>query len=101
MQAEIDVMDVEQAAKERRQFDQRYNLEKQRETEMQSKVRRTYRPFFVLSKLTTYDPQYAHIGGELSSLKDQVEMLENDLAEFGNINRRYKDQLVKVKVGHC
>ena len=37
-QAEIDAMDMEQAAKARRQFDQKYNLEKQRETEMQSKV---------------------------------------------------------------
>jgi len=46
-----------------------------------------------------FGPQYAHIGGELSSLKDQVETLENDLAEFENVNRRYKDQLVKVKVG--
>jgi len=77
-QAEIDAMDMEQAAKARRQFDQKYNLEKQRETEMQSK--------------------YAHIGGELSSLKGQVDTLENDLAEFENVNRRYKDQLVKVKM---
>lgn len=37
-QTEIDAMDMEQAAKARRQFDQKYNLEKQRETEMQSKV---------------------------------------------------------------
>ena len=37
-QAEIDAMDMEQAANARRQFDQKYNLEKQRETEMQSKV---------------------------------------------------------------
>ena len=27
-----------------------------------------------------------------------METLENDLAEFENVNRRYKDQLVKVKV---
>ena len=38
-QAEIDAMDMEEAAKARRQFDIKYNLEKQRETEMQSKVR--------------------------------------------------------------
>ena len=37
-QAEIDAMDMEEAAKARRQFDQKYNLEKQRETEMQSQV---------------------------------------------------------------
>jgi len=41
-QAEIDAMDMEQAAKARRQFDQKYNVEKQRETEMQSKVRRIW-----------------------------------------------------------
>ena len=28
-----------------------------------------------------------------------METLENDLTEFENVNRRYKDQLVKVKVG--
>ena len=28
-----------------------------------------------------------------------METLENDLSEFENVNRRYKDQLVKVKVG--
>ncbi|KAF9783547.1 AAA domain-containing protein [Thelephora terrestris] len=77
-QAEIDAMDMEEAAKARRQFDVKYNLEKQRETEMQS--------------------QYAHIGGELSSLKDQVQTLEYDLAEFENVNKRYKDQLIKVKM---
>ena len=38
-QAEIDAMDMEEAAKARRQFDVKYNLEKQRETEMQSQVR--------------------------------------------------------------
>ena len=35
----------------------------------------------------------------MSSLKDQVETLEHDLAEFENVNKRYKDQLIKVKVG--
>lgn len=35
----------------------------------------------------------------MSSLKDQVETLEHDLAEFRNVNKRYKDQLIKVKVG--
>ena len=40
-QAEINAMDMEEAAKARRQFDVKYNLEKQRETEMQSKVRET------------------------------------------------------------
>ena len=28
-----------------------------------------------------------------------METQEHDLAEFDNINKRYKDQLIKVKVG--
>ena len=47
-QAEIDAMDMEEAAKARRQFDLKYNLEKQRETEMQSKVCKIYRLTFVV-----------------------------------------------------
>jgi DNA repair protein RAD50 len=42
--------------------------------------------------------QYAHIGGELSSLKDNAKTQEKDMKEFKDVNRRYKDQLVKVKV---
>ena len=41
VQTEIDALDMEEAAKSRRQFDLKYNLEKQRETELQSKVRIT------------------------------------------------------------
>ena len=55
-QAEIDGMDMEQAAKARRQFDQKYNLEKQRETEMQSKVCCVQRLSFVPRNLTRYGP---------------------------------------------
>ena len=50
----------------------------------------------ISSKLTP--AQYAHIGGELSSIKSQVKTQEADLKEFKDISRRYKDQLVKVKV---
>ena len=38
VQAEIDSYDMEEAAKSRRNFDDRYNNEKQRETDLQSKV---------------------------------------------------------------
>jgi DNA repair protein RAD50 len=38
-QAEIDSMNMEEAAEAKRQFDIEYNLEKQREMETQSKVR--------------------------------------------------------------
>jgi DNA repair protein RAD50 len=37
-QAEMDSMDMEQAGKARRHFEERYTVEKQRETEMQSQV---------------------------------------------------------------
>jgi hypothetical protein len=59
-QAEIDAMDMEQAAKARRQFDQKYNVEKQRETEMQSKVCRILFPSFVPQELTTRSPVRSH-----------------------------------------
>ena len=61
-QAEIDAMDMEQAAKARRQFDQKYNMEKQRETEMQSKVCRVQGLPFVLQKLTAYGPVRSYWG---------------------------------------
>lgn len=45
--------------------------------------------------------QYAHVGGELSSLKAQVRTLENDMKDFKDIGKRYTDQLIKVKVCHA
>ena len=38
------------------------------------------------------------MGGELSSLREQLKVLEKDLAEFKDVYKRYADQLVKVKV---
>ncbi|KAH7885017.1 ALG6, ALG8 glycosyltransferase family-domain-containing protein [Phlebopus sp. FC_14] len=78
-QAEIDSYDMEAAAKAKRNFEDRYQVEKQRETEMQSK--------------------YAHIGGEISSHNETLKQVEKDLREYKDINKRYTDQLVKVKVG--
>jgi DNA repair protein RAD50 len=37
-QAEIDSLDMEQAAKAKRHFEEKYKVEKQRETQMQSQV---------------------------------------------------------------
>lgn len=54
-QTEIDAMDMEEAAKARRQFDLKYNLEKQRETEMQSKVRRAQSLTCVIWMFITFD----------------------------------------------
>ncbi|KAG0697633.1 P-loop containing nucleoside triphosphate hydrolase protein [Suillus ampliporus] len=78
-QAEIDSCDMEGAAKAKRNFEDRYQVEKQKETEMQSK--------------------YAHIGGEISSHQEQLKMTERDLLrDFKDINKRYTDQLIKVKM---
>ncbi|KAF8552026.1 hypothetical protein OG21DRAFT_1486552 [Imleria badia] len=77
-QAEIDACDMEGAAKAKRTFEDRYQVEKQRETEMQSK--------------------YAHIGGEISSHNETLKQVEKDLREYKDINKRYTDQLVKVKM---
>lgn len=42
--------------------------------------------------------QYSHIGGELSSHKAQLREWENDMKDFKDVNKKYTDQLVKVKV---
>lgn len=77
-QAEIDSYDMESAAKAKRTFDDRYQAEKQKETDMQSK--------------------YAHLGGEISSLNETLKQVEKDLREYKDTNKRYTDQLVKVKM---
>ncbi|THH27305.1 hypothetical protein EUX98_g6880 [Antrodiella citrinella] len=76
--AEIATYDMEEAAKAKRIFQDKYTLEKERETQMQSK--------------------YAHIGGELSSAQAQLKTLESDFREYREVNRRYREQLVKVKL---
>ncbi|KAH7915854.1 hypothetical protein BJ138DRAFT_881119 [Hygrophoropsis aurantiaca] len=69
---------MESAAKAKRNFETRYQVEKQRETEMQSKN--------------------AYLGGEINSQGEQLKQWEKDLREFKDINKRYTEQLVKVKV---
>ena len=44
--------------------------------------------------------QYSHIGGELSSYKAQLKTLESDAQDFKNIHKKYRDQLIKVKVSY-
>ena len=95
-QAEIDSYDMEGAAKAKRNFEDRYQTEKQKETEMQSKVKARSRSTLV--NLSSHLLQYAHIGGEISSHQEQLKMTERDLRDFKDINKRYTDQLVKVKV---
>ncbi|KAI0304359.1 hypothetical protein B0F90DRAFT_1666864 [Multifurca ochricompacta] len=76
-QKEIESCDLEGAAKAKRNFEEKYQPEKDRENEMQQKS--------------------AHIGGELTSLRAQLQTLEKDLGDYKNINKKYTDQLVKVK----
>lgn len=53
---------------------------------------------FTLQFASSHVLQYAHIGGEISSHQEQLKMTEKDLRDFKDINKRYTDQLVKVKV---
>lgn len=84
-QAEIDSYDLEAAAKAKRNFEEQYNGKKKYENDLQSK--------------------YSHIGGELSSNRTQLKTWEVDMREFKDINKKYTDQLIKVKVSfkheHC
>ncbi|KAI0822321.1 hypothetical protein BC628DRAFT_691139 [Trametes gibbosa] len=77
-QAELDAIDMEEAAKAKRIWTERWNVEKQKETDLQTK--------------------YSHIGGELSSYKSQLKTLEHDARDFKNIHKKYRDQLIKVKM---
>jgi len=95
-QAEIESCDMEGAAKAKRNFEDRYQVEKQRETETQSKVIKHLLSFTLVDSCHVL--QYAHIGGEISSHQEQLKLTEKDLRDFKNINQRYTDQLVKVKV---
>lgn len=46
----------------------------------------------------TTDNQNAYIGGELTSLRAQLQTLEKDLGDYRDTSKKYTDQLVKVKV---
>ncbi|KAN0125486.1 P-loop containing nucleoside triphosphate hydrolase protein [Lactarius tabidus] len=74
----IDSCDLEGAAKAKRNFEEKYQPEKDRESEMQQKS--------------------AHIGGELTSLRAQLQTLEKDLGDYRDTNKKYTDQLIKVKM---
>ncbi|KAI0699279.1 hypothetical protein C8T65DRAFT_659755 [Cerioporus squamosus] len=77
-EAELNAIDMEEAAKAKRIWTEKWNVEKQKETDLQTK--------------------YAHIGGELSSLQTQLKTLEKDMNEFKNVGKKYRDQLIKVKM---
>ncbi|KAH9049850.1 hypothetical protein EDB84DRAFT_1555814 [Lactarius hengduanensis] len=74
----IDSCDLEAAAKAKRNFEEKYQPEKDRENEMQQKS--------------------AHIGGELTSLRAQLQTLEKDLGDYKDTGKKYTDQLIRVKM---
>jgi DNA repair protein RAD50 len=51
-----------------------------------------------MHRLIYNSTQYSHIAGEVSSHKSQLKAWELDLKEFKEINKRYTDQLIRVKV---
>ncbi|KAI0322043.1 AAA domain-containing protein [Amylostereum chailletii] len=75
---ELEMHDMEEMAKAKRTFDIQYPIKKQEETNLQG--------------------HNAHLGGVLSSSRNQLKDLEEDLKEFKNINKKYTEQLVKVKM---
>ncbi|KAF8134783.1 AAA domain-containing protein [Mycena galopus ATCC 62051] len=70
--------DIEGAAKAKRNFEDKYTPAKNKEMELQT--------------------AYAHMAGELSSSRSQLKTLESDLRDFKDINKKYTDQLIKVKM---
>ncbi|KAI0050377.1 hypothetical protein FA95DRAFT_1555700 [Auriscalpium vulgare] len=77
-QQEIESHDMEEAARAKRNFEEKYPIEKQKENDMQARN--------------------ASVGGEIKTVKSQVKVLEGDLAEYKNINKKYTEQLVRVKM---
>ncbi|KAJ7095861.1 hypothetical protein B0H15DRAFT_827394 [Mycena belliarum] len=78
IQAEIDAEDLEGAAKAKRNFEEKFGPSKDKENKLQT--------------------SYSHLAGELSSSRNQLKSLENDMKDFKDINKKYTDQLIKVKM---
>ncbi|KAK7469247.1 DNA repair protein rad50 [Stygiomarasmius scandens] len=77
-QAEIDSYDLEEAAKAKRLFKEKWEPAKAEENRLQTK--------------------YSHIAGEISSYRTQLKTVEDDLKEFKDVVKNYTDQLIKVKM---
>jgi DNA repair protein RAD50 len=95
-QTEIDSYDMEEAAKARRNFEEKYGKAKEKENSLQTTVSRVLALWVCL--ITNNYMQYSHLAGEVSSLQSQLKGLESDLKEFKDIYKRYTDQLIQVKV---
>lgn len=97
LQAEIDEHDLEQAGSAKAQFEERYQIEKDKENKLRSKVRRV-RLCEILKSLTG-PLQQARLAGELGILKSQLKTSKQELAsQFQGIHEKYTKQLVQVKV---
>ncbi|KAJ8496238.1 hypothetical protein ONZ45_g12526 [Pleurotus djamor] len=77
-QKEIDSYDMEEAARARRNFQEKFEVAKKKETDLHS--------------------QFSRIDGELGSHRAQLKDLENDLKEYAGIYKKYTDQLIQVKM---
>ncbi|KAG5639217.1 hypothetical protein H0H81_005696 [Sphagnurus paluster] len=77
-QAEIDSHDMDQAAKAKRNFEDKYSKAKEKENQLHT--------------------SYSHIAGEVSSHQSQLKALEVDFKEFKDINKKYTEQLIRVKM---
>ncbi|KAG6818307.1 hypothetical protein H0H93_006082, partial [Arthromyces matolae] len=75
-QAEIDSYDMEEAAKAKRNFEEKYPKAKEKENKLQA--------------------DYSHLAGEVSSLQSQLKAQQGDLKEFKDINKKYTDQLIRM-----
>ncbi|GLB38321.1 putative repair protein [Lyophyllum shimeji] len=77
-QAKIDSYDMNEAAKARRNFEEKYHKAKEKETQLHT--------------------AYSHLAGEVSSLQSQLTALEADLKEYKDVNKKYTEQLIRVKM---
>lgn len=102
VQTEIDSHDMEEMAKARRNFDEKYKLAKEKEDNLRVEVwinSPDGLPIFYSFSLHPMSLQYGRVRGELDTLEQQVDKYHSDLKRnFKDINKRYTDQLVKVKV---
>ncbi|CAE6410000.1 DNA repair protein RAD50 [Rhizoctonia solani AG-1 IB] len=79
IQAEIEQHDLEQAGAAKAQFEERYQIEKDKENKLRSKQ--------------------ARLAGELGILKSQLKSSKQELAsQFQEIHEKYTKQLVQVKM---
>ncbi|TFK64624.1 hypothetical protein BDN72DRAFT_963073 [Pluteus cervinus] len=78
IQRQIEEINIEEMAKNRRNFEEQYAVLKTQEETLQN--------------------DYMRLGGELTSMKSQLRGLEDDMQQHKGIHKLYTDQLIKVKM---